>query len=99
MERTTKKQLQYKVDSINTMLKRKLTPWTTKDGKNTANIGTFYIDGAYGKLSLEEVVNEGGGVHTHFSMCAKRELWDLMSAFIKGLDFKRSIKSRKERNG
>jgi hypothetical protein len=53
-----------------------------------ANIGVFYIDGAYGGVALYRIMNEGGGVTDVFNVghVPKRELRNLMFAYIEGLD-------------
>jgi len=52
-----------------------------------ANIGVYYIDGAYGGVALYRVTSEGGGVTDVFSVghVPKRELYHLMFAYIEGL--------------
>ncbi len=61
------------------------------DGENSicANIGVFYLDGAYGGYALYRIMSEGGGVtdvlgtgHT-----TKRELQARMFSFLEGIDY------------
>ncbi len=56
---------------------------------NRANIGVFYLDGAYGGYALYRIMSEGGGVtdvlgtgHT-----SKRELQARMFSFLEGIDY------------
>jgi hypothetical protein len=53
-----------------------------------ARIGIYYIDGAYGGVALYRIMSEGGGVTDVFNVghVPKRELRDLMFAYIEGLD-------------
>jgi hypothetical protein len=91
MDRITDKMLQYRVDTINELLKRPKEPWTKRrDGSNKASIGNFHLSGAYGRTLLHEMVNEGGGVNDVFGLCTKRELFDFMGAFIKALSYKKA---------
>lgn len=89
MDRITNKQLDSLCDWLNTMTNSPTTYSTrNEDGQFKANIGHFHISHAYGGVCLHRVMNEGGGVttpivHGHVS---KRELFNLMHAFIKGLD-------------
>ena len=57
------------------------------NGKFTANIGNYHLDGAYGGYALHRMQSIGGGVqdifHGHFT---KRELSEKMFAFIAGIE-------------
>lgn len=90
MERTTKQELQSLCDWINKLTNSPMEPWTVDDaGKYRANIGNYHISGAYGGVSLERMVTDGGGVQSIFGgFTPKRELADKMRAFIKGLEQK-----------
>lgn len=52
-----------------------------------ANIGVFYLDGAYGGYALYRIMNEGGGVTDVFNggHMPKRELQARMFAFLEGI--------------
>lgn len=52
-----------------------------------ANVGTYYVDHAYGGVSLYRIENEHGGVSSVFGLghVPKRELFDQMCAFIEGV--------------
>lgn len=51
--------------------------------------GRFFIDGAYGGWALFRYVNEHGGVSDVLGVGhrPKRELYDLLHAFVRGLEF------------
>ena len=52
-----------------------------------AQIGNYHIDGAYGGVSLHQMVNDGGGIRDVFSCghVPKRELFDRICAFMEGI--------------
>ena len=85
MDRITDKQLESTVAVINRMTGMPEKPY--ENGK--ANPGCYHIDNAYGKVSLAQMSNEGGGTRTIIHSSSKRELYDRMHAFIAGLDTKR----------
>ena len=43
---------------------------------------------AYGSYGLEKVINDGGGCRTIFGLTTKKELYNQMSAFIKGIELR-----------
>ena len=53
-----------------------------------ANLGHYCIDGAYGGVSLHQVVTDGGGVRDIFNCghVSKRELFSRISAYILGIE-------------
>lgn len=54
----------------------------------TANVGHYYIDRAYGGVALCQVLNESGGVVDVLGSghVTKRDLWNRMQAFSRGLE-------------
>jgi hypothetical protein len=89
MNRITKKQLLARIETINSILERPLTPYTRKDDKLVANIGNFSLSQAYGGYCAAVLVNDAGGCsspiwHGHISA---RDAYDRLSAFIVGLTF------------
>jgi hypothetical protein len=87
MQRITNSQLENLCQYINTLTNSPMN-YRYVDTGNIA-IGHFSISHAYGGVCVHRTVNEGGGcstpiVHGHVT---KRELYDLMHAFIKGLEF------------
>jgi hypothetical protein len=62
-----------------------------EDGICRANVGNYHLDGAYGGYKLCQMVNDGGGVRDVTSgYVSKRELYNLMQAFLSGIESARS---------
>ena len=62
--------------------------WTRDDTGLHANIGTFYIDGAYGGVALYRMVTDGGGV-TDVLSCGhttKRDLYNRIRGLMVGME-------------
>lgn len=53
-----------------------------------ANIGAYYIDGAYGGVALYRMVTDGGGVTDVFNAghMPRRELYNRIRAFLDGYE-------------
>ena len=87
MERITEKMLEMLVKRINQITGNPESSYTQdKDGEYTANPGNYHLSGAYGGVALHQMANEGGGVHDIFGgHMPKRELFERMHAFIKGI--------------
>ena len=86
-QRITEKQLENLVTWINELTGSPVEYRNKETGK--INIGHFTLSHAYGGVCVHRIVNEGGGcstpiVHGHVT---KRELYNEMHAFIKGLEF------------
>lgn len=66
-------------------------PWTDpRTGmktNNKANVGTYYISGAYGGVKLVQICNEFGGERTVSShgYGTKRQLYTFMQGMLNGL--------------
>lgn len=89
MQRITDKQLDSLCDYLNMITNSPATYSTrSESGQFKANIGHFHISHAYGGVCLHRVVNEGGGVNTPVvhGHVPKRELFNLIHAYIKGLE-------------
>lgn len=84
MQRITEKHLQAVVDRINRITNSPAEPYI--NGK--AQIGNYHLSHAYGGVSLHRMSNEGGGVSSPLSSghVPKRKLYNLMHAFISGLN-------------
>ena len=83
-QRITDKQLDSLCEHLNRITSSPLKPWA--DGR--AAVGNYHISHAYGGVCLMRHVNASGGVtcpivHGHVP---KRELYNLIYAFIKGLE-------------
>ena len=89
--RITDKDLEAVVNRINRLLDKPQEPYTRdSEGRFRANIGNYHISGAYGGKALHCMCNEGGGVSDVFGRghMPKRELYELMHAYIKGIENK-----------
>jgi len=92
MNTITKKDLEATVERINRITGSPLEPYTRtvdENGKQTftANLGNYHLSGAYGGHALYRMDNDGGGVCDVLGCghLSKRDLYDRMHAFIKGL--------------
>jgi hypothetical protein len=56
-------------------------------GIYSANIGNYHLSGAYGGFSLHRMDTDGGGVQDVLGCghISKRDLYDRMHAFIRGI--------------
>lgn len=89
MDRITVKQLRGLCNTLNRITGNPAEPYgKTADGKFRANIGSYFIDGAYGGWELQRICSEGGGVDTPLSTghCSARELYNAIHAYIRGLE-------------
>ena len=85
--RITEKDLQATCDRINRMLDQPHEPYARIEGKFVANIGCYHLSHAYGGVALHQMASEGGGVRDILGgHLTKRELYERMHAFIKGLE-------------
>jgi hypothetical protein len=89
MNRITKKNLQARIETINSILNRPATPYSQVDGKLNANIGNFSLSQCYGGYCVHLMVNDGGGVSTPIwnGHIPARDAYERISAFIAGLQF------------
>ena len=92
MNTITKADLQATIDRINRMTGSFLEPYT-KEGEvpnqtYKANIGNYHLSGAYGGYALHRMETSGGGIMDVLAVghVSKRELYNLMHAFIRGID-------------
>lgn len=89
MRQITKAQLEAVVERINRLTNSPLSSYTIDSaGKYTANIGNYHLDWAYGGVKLVRMQSEGGGISDvlHAGYCSKRECYQLMHAFINGVE-------------
>lgn len=85
--RLTQKDLQATCDCINRTMDTPFEPYARIEGKMVANIGCYHLNHAYGGVALYQMVNDGGGVRDIFGgHLTKRDLYERMHAFIKGLE-------------
>lgn len=81
--------LEARVRRLNELTGSPMSPYSTIDGRNVANIGNFHLSYAYGGVCLHRMANESGGVRTPIISyhTTKRELYDLINAFMDGIQF------------
>ena len=62
--------------------------WEVPNQKYTANIGNYHLSGAYGGYALHRMDTDGGGITDVLRVghVSKRELYNSMQAFIRGID-------------
>jgi hypothetical protein len=89
MNRITKKLLQARIETINSILNRPLTPYTRTGEMLVANIGNFSLSQAYGGYGVHLMVSKLGGVSCPIwdGHITARDAYDRLSAFIAGLTF------------
>lgn len=89
--RITQKDLEAVVKRINLITNSPLESYVKDaNGKFKAQVGNYHLSGAYGGVSLHRMDNESGGVTTPLNCgyVTKKELYNLMQAFINGLQTK-----------
>ena len=88
--RITQKDLEQKASLLNEITGSPETGWTRTDGQNICNIGHYYVSQAYGGVNLMRNVNQGGGASEplSFGHVPKRELYQMLCAFIAGIESK-----------
>ena len=87
--RVSKEMLENKVDELNRITNSPMEYFCSTDGQFAVNIGHFCLSGAYGGYELQRTCNNGGGVTTPLNTghIPKKELYNLISAFIDGILF------------
>jgi hypothetical protein len=88
LDRITDKQLDNLATWLNELTNSPLESSSRDDnGRFRSNIGNYHISHAYGGVCLHRIVNEGGGISCPIigGHVTKRELFNLMHAYIKGL--------------
>ena len=88
MDRITKDDLERLAKRINKATGSPLEPWSKDEhGKLKANVGNYYLSGAYGGVKLERVCSESGGCDdiSTDGFGTKRQLYTWMHAFLAGV--------------
>lgn len=86
--RITNKDLEAVVNRINDITNSPKESYVKNaDGKFIAQIDNYHLSFAYGGVSLQRMHNISGGVSTPINSghVSKRELYNLMQAYINGL--------------
>jgi hypothetical protein len=89
MDRIRQSDLEHYAGLINQATNSPMEEWTRDDtGKLTANVGNYYISGAYGGVSLYRNVGPGGGSTEVFNSghIPKRDLYNRMRGYLAGLE-------------
>lgn len=87
MGRITIRDLNATVDRINRLTNSPMQPYVNVGDKYVAQIDCYHLSGAYGGYALHRMYNDGGGVSDVFGgHLPKRELYERMHAFIRGIE-------------
>lgn len=92
--RIRRQDLENLVSHINKRTNSPGAPWThTKEDKLKANIGNYHLSWAYGGVQLVRMGNKGGGISviSTIGFGTKRELYNWLQAFIRGLDTAKTL--------
>ena len=91
--KVTNSDLESLVDRINEATGNKKEAWDKTGERSKANVGTYYIDGAYGGVMLAQMVNVGGGIDTisRDGYGTKKELYTFMTAYLLGFNIGKGI--------
>ena len=84
----TLKMLERRVGLLNDMTGAAQEPYQTErdaDGRPIANVGTYYLSGAYGGHRLERMTR-GGGATDISPRLSKPALADWINAYINGIE-------------
>ena len=93
--RVTKKQLESKIEYLNKVAGTPETGFRLlKDGTWRSNPNHYYLQGAYGGWKLEQTCGNHGGANDPISMgfVSKRECYELVAAYIRGIEVGRDSK-------
>jgi hypothetical protein len=83
--RITLKMLEARVQYLNKITNSPIASYTrTKDGIR-ANPGNYHLGQQYAGVSLDQMAS-GGGVHTIFHTTTRRDLFNQINAFIRGIN-------------
>jgi hypothetical protein len=84
----TMRDLEGAVKRLNALVKANPAPYTVEGYKVSANVGTYYLSGAYGGHKLERMATSGGGTcdPLRSGYCSKKELYNLIWSFIYGIE-------------
>jgi hypothetical protein len=84
--RVSIKQLEALCTYINELKGTPIKAYDRIEGQFKANIGNYHLYQAYGAVGLHRMCNEGGGITEILSLSTKKELYDKMHAYIKGIN-------------
>lgn len=94
MSRITKKALEAQVAHINELTDSPKNYSEVVYGKNKIQVGHYHLSGAYGGWMLCRTMNYSGGVDCPLEQyhAPKRDLFNSMSAFIRGIELSKDGK-------
>ena len=86
MQRITKAILETRVRGLNERTGNPLEPYKLNEstGRYDAQIGCFYVGGAYGGFRLEQITSEGGGSRDISLRGTRREVFTFIGAMLTG---------------
>ena len=84
MDRITQRYLDSLCERINTAQKTPTASYARIDDKLIGQVGNYHLSGAYGGVSLHQIVTESGGARDVFSCghITKRDLYNRMRAYL-----------------
>lgn len=91
MNRITRKDVDGAINYLNRITGNDSEPYRKEGDKWLANKGNFHISGSYSGFSLHQMGNDDGGIRDIFNCghVPMRDLYDLIHAYIKGIEFAR----------
>lgn len=92
MERVTMKQLEAVVRRINEACATPAKPYERVGDRFVPQAKCYHLSGAYGGYALHQMCDTGSGVRDLFGgHMPKRELYELMHAFLRGIEAARNV--------
>lgn len=88
-DRITDAMLERKIATLNKLVGADPEPYTRLDNGNlNGNVGTYFLSGAYGGVNVECMANMNGAINHPIvgGYMTKRQLWDLLTALIRGIE-------------
>ena len=89
----TIKQIENKIDILNHSLGLELEPYTyNKETIEVShNVGTFYLDSAYGGYKLNQICLGGGSNEITRVRMTKREIYNVIDAMLLGVEYQKTL--------
>lgn len=87
MNRITKKQLETRIDTLNSMTGQPMEPYAPvcrKDGGLMSNAGHYHLNWAYGGVGVDQMCS-GGGARDILPLGTKRETYERLGSMIEGI--------------
>ena len=84
--RITIKHLEQQVTALNESLNLNPHPYTSTEAGAKANIGTYYIDSAYGAYRVVRLVSESGGLEDVSPRGSARETYTFILNMLHGIE-------------